>query len=44
MRDITDLWLQSYNGDRPHDWLGNLPPSAFRQQCERANSPLQLST
>jgi integrase, catalytic region len=44
VRDITDLWLQSYNEERPHESLGNLPPSVFRQQCERANSPLQPST
>ena len=41
VRDITDLWLQSYNEERPHESLGNLPPSVFRQQCERVNFPLQ---
>lgn len=27
VRDITDTWLQRYNDERPHESLGNLPPS-----------------
>lgn len=44
VRAITDTWLTRYNEERPHESLGNLPPSVYRQTCERAeNSPLKLS-
>ena len=32
VREITHEWMTSYNDERPHDALGNLPPSVFRQQ------------
>lgn len=44
VRDITDTWLQSYNEERPHESLGNLPPSVFRQHRERERSLLEPST
>ena len=31
VREITHQWLQSYNEERPHDALGNLPPAVFRE-------------
>ena len=35
VREITHQWLQSYNEERPHDALGNLPPAVFREQLLR---------
>ena len=32
VREITHEWMTSYNDERPHDALGNLPPRVFRQQ------------
>lgn len=29
---ITDQWLQEYNGERPHESLGNLTPWNYRKQ------------
>ena len=29
VRDLTDAWLESYNGERPHDSLGRVPPLTF---------------
>jgi putative transposase len=34
VRQITYRWMQSYNETRPHDALGRVPPSKFRQQLE----------
>lgn len=43
VREITDSWLKSYNEERPHESLGNLPPSCYCQALEQAAmSPLQL--
>lgn len=43
VREITQQWLQSYNQERPHESLGNLPPSRYREALEQAAmSPLQL--
>jgi len=36
--------LQRYNDERPHESLGNLPPSVYRASRERENSPFALST
>ncbi|WP_343792166.1 transposase, partial [Dokdonella soli] len=36
IREITDIWLSRYNEERPHEALGNLPPSVYREACERA--------
>ena len=44
VREITDTWLQRYNDERPHESLGNLPPSVFREHCERQTSPFQCTT
>ena len=32
VREITYHWMTSYNEERPHESLGNLPPAVFRQQ------------
>lgn len=42
VRDITETWLQRYNNERPHESLGNLPPSLYRHLGERAISPIKL--
>jgi putative transposase len=44
VREITDTWLQRYNDERPHESLGNLPPSLYRELRERETSPNSLST
>ena len=45
VREITHQWLQSYNEERPHDALGNLPPAVFREKLLAGeNSTSQLST
>lgn len=44
VRDITDTWLQRYNEERPHESLGDLPPSLYRQIRERAPSPFECTT
>ena len=43
VREITQEWLQRYNEERPHESLGNLPPSRYREAIERsAMSPFKL--
>ncbi len=45
VREITHDWLRSYNEERPHDALGNLPPALFRERLlARRNSTSELST
>jgi putative transposase len=45
VREITHDWLTSYNEERPHDALGNLPPTLFREQLlARQTSTSELST
>ena len=40
VREITASWMVKYNEQRPHDSLGNLPPSDYRRSVEKAtNSP-----
>ena len=29
LRALTDAWLRIYNGERPHDSLGRVPPLTF---------------
>lgn len=45
VREISYRWHGVYNEDRPHDALGRIPPSVFRQRCEAAGiSTLAWST
>lgn len=32
VREHVHQWLISYNEERPHESLGNIPPALFRQQ------------
>src|SRR5712692_8678466 len=45
VRELTDAWLESYNTERPHDSLGQVPPLTFLPRPEApAKSTLKLST
>jgi putative transposase len=44
VREITYDWLIAYNERRPHDALGGLPPTVFREQQTVKNSTFELST
>ena len=40
VRDLVHQWMIFYNEERPHDALGNLPPSLFsKQQTQNHNQP-----
>ena len=36
--EITEAWLETYNTERPHDSLGQVPPLAF---LPRPDAPVQ---
>ena len=38
VREIVQEWMTSYNEERPHEALGNLPPALFRQQQHQTNN------
>jgi putative transposase len=40
VREITAEWSIKYNEKRPHDSLGNLPPSDYRRAVENATNSL----
>jgi putative transposase len=40
VREITADWLRKYNEQRPHESLGNLPPSTFRRTVESTRGSL----
>jgi putative transposase len=42
VREIVHEWMISYNEERPHQSLGNLPPSVFRQQQNQTKSGPKL--
>jgi putative transposase len=44
VREITYNWMIAYNEQRPHDALGGLPPTVFREQQTIKNSTFELST
>jgi putative transposase len=44
VRELTWEWLISYNEERPHDALGGLPPTVFRERKEAENSTFEMST
>ena len=44
LRVLTDTWLRVYNGERPHDSLGRVPPHTFLPRPTTADqSPWELS-
>ncbi len=43
VRQIAWEWMIEYNEERPHDALGKIPPSAFREQVEAGNSSYEWS-
>lgn len=42
VRDISWAWLLSYNEERPHRSLGNIPPTEFKRRLLAENSTLEL--
>jgi putative transposase len=40
VREITDAWLETYNTERPHDSLGQVPPLTF---LPRPDAPVESS-
>ena len=40
VQEITDAWLATYNTERPHDSLGQVPPLTF---LPRPNTPAESS-
>ncbi len=43
VRDMSWVWRLDYNDERPHESLGDLPPSVYRQKLLMENSSLELS-
>ena len=43
VREMTWSWMQEYNEERPHEALGNLPPSVYRRKLEAENSDIKRS-
>jgi len=43
VREITYEWMESYNERRPHDALGGLPPSVYREMITREVSLSEVS-
>jgi putative transposase len=41
VREMAWLWRVDYNDETPHESLGHLPPSVYRQKLE--NSSLAVS-
>ncbi len=45
VRQLTEEWLRTYNYERPHDSLGQVPPLTFLPRPQTAGeSPFGLST
>lgn len=42
VRDISWAWMLSYNEERPHRSLGNIPPAEFKRRLLTENSSLDL--
>lgn len=42
-QEIANDWLRGYNEQRPHESLGGLPPSQFREEVTSKSSTLELS-
>jgi len=45
VQEITDAWLATYNTERPHDSLGQVPPLTFLPRPDTpAKSTFEVST
>src|SRR5712691_265602 len=45
VRELTEAWLATYNSERPHDSLGQVPPLAFLPRPDTpAKSTFEVST
>jgi len=42
VREISWAWRLSYNEERPHQSLGNIPPAEFKRQLNAEPSSLEL--
>ena len=42
VRELSWAWMLSYNEERPHESLGNLPPSEFKRQLTTKVSSFEL--
>jgi putative transposase len=42
VREISWAWQISYNEERPHRSLGNIPPAEFKRRLSAENSTLEL--
>ncbi len=40
VREITERWLEEYNGERPHESLGNLTPVEYLASQQTAENPI----
>jgi putative transposase len=43
VRDMAWYWRIDYNEERPHDSLGGLLPSVYREKLKLENSNLKMS-
>lgn len=39
---MTDEWMSYYNNERPHETLGNLLPSTYREKKEKEMIDVQI--
>ncbi len=43
VRQLTNEWMEIYNGLRIHSAIGNLPPRVFKQRWQQRNTSLLLT-
>ena len=44
VREVSWAWRLTYNEERPHKSLGNIPPAEFKRRLNAENSSLELCT
>jgi putative transposase len=44
VRNAVHQWMIDYNEERPHDALGNLPPTLYRQQLAQTETKTARSS